>query len=219
MNAQADIAERITIISGLIERREIYRAVSARVALITGTLATLTAVAIYLNDEVTRFLGRPVRPREFAFAWIDVFIISAVAMVVLLARAARANGDRFPSPRTKLALSLIAPCLVIPLAFVGWFFGSGYLGAGELQLVTAWIAFYGLALLATSVFAPRSLSLLGWAFLLSALGVLLLADRIDDWTGNVSATAMGVTFGLYHLAYAIGNWKVRGLVAAQPEMR
>src|SRR5205807_1077432 len=100
----------------------------------------------------------------------------------------------------------IAPNLLIPLAFTIWFLQTGYLGAQELQLVTVWVAFYGLALLSTSLFAPRSLSLLGWAFLLTALATPVLGDRIDQLTDDVPDTIMALTFGFYHLIYAIATW-------------
>jgi hypothetical protein len=213
---------QINTISALIARGEIYRGVFARVALIAGALSILTAGAIYLNDEVTRFLDRPVRPREFAFAWLDILLLSTIAGVFLLRRAARDNADVFPSARTRLALTVIAPSLLIPAAVTGWFFATGYLGAAELELVLIWTVFYGLLLLSTSVFAPRALALLGWAFLLSGLSVPLLADKIDVLTGNVPTTVMGVTFGIYHLLFAALNWRRsrylirRGLAAVAP---
>jgi hypothetical protein len=61
-------------------------------------------------------------------------------------------------------------------------------------------------LLSTAVFAPRSLALLGWAFLLTSLSVPVFSDAIDDRVGSVPTVLMGVTFGLYHLIYAAFNW-------------
>ena len=63
--------------SRLVERAEIYRG-SWPVRPISGVLSILTAGAIYVNDEVTRFLDRTVRPREFAFAWLDVLFITVI---------------------------------------------------------------------------------------------------------------------------------------------
>src|SRR5207237_544082 len=61
MNDNSTAEQNLGAIRGLIERGEIYRAVSARTALIGGVLSILTTGAIYLNDEVTRILDRPVR--------------------------------------------------------------------------------------------------------------------------------------------------------------
>ena len=95
---------------------------------------------------------------------------------------------------------------MIPAAFTGWFLTTGYLGAAEQDLVVVWIAFYGLMLLSTALFAPRSLALLGWAFLLTSLSVPVFSDIIDNRVGGVPTVLMGVTFGLYHLIYAALNW-------------
>ena len=110
----------------------------------------------------------------------------------------------------RLALRAIGPNLLIPAAFTLWFFQTGYLGAQELELVTVWVAFYGLALLSTSLFAPRSLTILGWAFLLTALATPVLNDWIDRLTDDVPDTVMGLAFGVFHLIYAIATWSRLG---------
>jgi hypothetical protein len=206
MNDNSTTEQNLEAIRGLIERGEIYRTVSARAALVGAVLSILTAGAIYLNDEVTRIWGRPVRPRELAFAWLGVLFLTVIVSVLFLSRAARNGGGPVNSRRMKLALRTIAPYLVIPAAFTGWFLTTGYLGAAEQDLVVVWIAFYGLMLLSTAVFAPRSLALLGWAFLLTSLSVPVFSDVIDDRVGSVPTVLMGVTFGLYHLIYAAFNW-------------
>jgi hypothetical protein len=114
----------------------------------------------------------------------------------------------------KLALQAITPNLLIPAAFTLWFFQTGYLGAQELELVTVWVAFYGLGLLATGLFAPRSLAILGWAFLLTALATPVLSEWIDRLTDDAPDTIMGLTFGVYHIIYAIATWSRGGRTAA-----
>ena len=65
--------------------------------------------------------------------------------------------------------------------------------------------FYGLALLATAHFSPRSLVILGWAFLLAGLtAVLLLHANLSS--RQMGSCLMGATFGLFHLAYAACTW-------------
>jgi hypothetical protein len=206
MNDNSTTEQNLGAIRGLIERGEIYRAVSARTALVGAVLSILTAGAIYFNDEVTRIWDRPVPPRQLAFAWLGVLLVTVIMGVLFLSRAPRNGGRLVNSRRMKLALRTIAPYLVIPAAFTGWFLTTGYLGAAEQDLVVVWIAFYGLMLLSTALFAPRSLALLGWAFLLTSLSVPVFSDVIDDRVGSVPTVLMGVTFGLYHLIYAAFNW-------------
>src|SRR5206468_10420138 len=115
-------------------------------------------------------------------------------------------GRPFISSGMKLSLRAIAPNLLIPAAVSLWFLVSGYKGAAEQELVIVWIAFYGLALLSTALFAPRSLVCLGWAFLLTALALPALRNVIGDLPGSLPNMAMGTTFGVYHLIYAVCAW-------------
>ena len=189
------------------ERATTYRAISAPSALVAGLLSTLAAGAVYYNNEVKLVLGRTVGPREFAVIWIAVLIVAAVANAFFVWREANAGGRPFISSGMKLTLRAISPNLLIPAAFTLWFFETGYLGARELELVTIWVAFYGLTLLSTALFAPRSLAILGWAFLLSSVSIPVLMNTIDNLTDDVPDTVMGVTFGLFHLIYAAATWR------------
>jgi hypothetical protein len=206
MNETSSAADDLRVIRGLMERATTYRAISAPSALLAGLLSTAAAGAVYYNNEVNPVMGRAVRPREFAILWIIVLILSASANAFFIRREANRSGRPFISSAMKLALRAILPNLLIPTAFTLWFFQTGYLGGEELELVVVWVAFYGLALLSTSLFAPRSLTILGWAFLLTSLSVPVLGDAIDNLTGDVPDTVMGVTFGLYHLVYAVATW-------------
>ena len=199
--------ERLATLRALTERKAVYQRRFAWTGLIGGSLSILTAGLMFVNDEFTQFLDRPVRPREFASGWIFVFAITVSVGVLFSAGAARKRGESLPSARMKLVLGTIAPYLIIPAAFTGWFFATGYLGGAELDLTVVWIAFYGLLLLSTTLFAPRSIALLGWVFLLSAVSVPLLEDRLNLWTDDVPDVLMGATFGLYHLVYAALNWR------------
>ena len=210
MNDRSTAEENLRVIRQLMERATVYRAVAAPSALVAGILSLLAAGAVYYNNEVRPILGRTVRPREFAILWVVVLILAVIANVYFLWREAVRDNRPFVSSGMRLALRAIAPNLLIPAAYTLWFFETGYLGAQELELVTVWVAFYGLALLCTSLFAPRSLGLLGWAFLLTALATPVLNDWIDGLTDDVPDTIMGLTFGLYHLIYAAATWSRSG---------
>ena len=213
MTERTSAEENLRVIRTLMERATTYRAISAPSALVAGILSSLAAGAVYYNNEVRLVIGRAVRPREFALLWILVLIVAALANAFFVWREAQAAGRPFVSAGMKLALRAIAPNLLIPAVFTLWFFQTGYLGARELELVAVWVAFYGLGLLSTAMFAPRSLAVLGWAFLLSSLSIPVLMSAIDNLTDDVPNTVMAVTFGLYHLVYAVATWPRPGAEA------
>ena len=209
MDERLSAQENLRVIRILMERATIYRAISAPTALVAGLLSILAAAAIFLS-EANLTVGRPIRARQFALTWIIVLILSLAANTFFVWREARKTGRPFISPGMKLALRAIAPCLLIPAAFTGWFFTTGYLGGEELELVVVWVTFYGLALLSTALFAPRSLAVLGWAFLFTGLSIPALVNWIEGLPGDIPNLAMGITFGLYHLIYAAATWPRKG---------
>jgi hypothetical protein len=215
MDERLSAEENLRVIRTLMERATMYRAISAPTALVAGLSSILAAAAIFLS-EANLTVGRPIRSRQFAVTWIIVLILSLAANTFFVWREARNTGRPFISPGMKLALRAIAPCLLIPAAFTGWFFTTGYLGGQELELVVVWVAFYGLALLSTALFAPHSLAVLGWAFLFTGLSVPALVNWIEGLPGDIPNLAMGITFGLYHLIYAAATWpRKRASEAAQ----
>jgi hypothetical protein len=213
MTAGTSTEQHLEALRSLVERRDLYQRRFARVGLISGALSILTAAALFVNDEVAPFLDRPIRPREFAAAWMIVLVITLATAALVSLRSVQTAGAVSGRTRLKLVVGAIAPYLLIPAAFTTWFFGTGYLGGTELDLVVVWIAFYGLLLASTAAFAPRSIVLLGWAFLLTAVGVPLLEEKLDLLIGDMPSLLMGLTFGVYHSIYAVFNW--RGRVAIQ----
>jgi hypothetical protein len=208
--AHVSTEERLATLRSLLERRAVYQRRFARTALIGGILSIATAAVLFINDEVTPLLSRTIGPRQFASAWLIVLAITIASGALLPRRDARPGGRPSGSTRLKFVLASIAPYLLIPAAFTTWFFGTGYLGGTELDLVVVWIAFYGLMLLATATFATRSVVLLGWAFLITAVGVPLLEEKLDLWIGDMPSLLMGLTFGVYHCIYALFNWRGSG---------
>jgi hypothetical protein len=205
--------EDLRVIRSLMERATIYRAISAPTALVASVLSLLSTAIVYVNNDVKLIFGRPVGPREFALIWIDVLILVLAVNGFFVWREAHQSGRPFISSGMKLTLRAVAPALLIPLAFTIWFFKRGYLGGQELELVVVWVIFYGLALLSTALFAPRSLVLLGWAFLLTGLAIPVLINLLDELAGDVPTIVMGLAFGLYHLVYAACTWPPRALAA------
>ena len=201
--------ERLDAIRLLMERASVYRAISSQSALVGGGLSLATSAAMLLwqaRDDV-----RNVDAVAYFMIWALVFLLTLAASAFFLFRGARKRRDPANSPCTKLALRSVAPGL----------FAGGSLSA-VLSLTTEqpllptlmWLVFYGVGLLSTMHFAPRSITLLGWAFLLTGVAAFIylmnqtLLPGIDLPTPTrfYPAAAMGATFGLYHLVYAACAW-------------
>lgn len=207
MNQERSKAEEdLRIIRSLMERATVYRAIAAPAAFVAGLVSIVAAAAIYLKDQTQAGVNRPVQGRAFAAIWLTVLVIAVASNAFFIWREAKKDGRPFISSGMKLSLRAIAPNLLIPAAVTLWFLVSGHKGATELELVLVWIAFYGLALLSTALFAPSSLVCLGWAFLLTGIALPALKNVVGDLPANLPNVAMGVTFGLYHLIYAVCAW-------------
>jgi hypothetical protein len=195
--------EDIRVIRTLMERAATYRAISAPAALVGGGLSLLSAAFIARSDIL---LGRAFRSREFVMIWVVVLALTMMANALFVGREAKNSGRPFISSGMKLALRAIAPTLIVPVIFTVWFLKIGYLGGLELELVAMWVVFYGLVLLSTALFAPRSLAILGWAFLLTGVSVPAAANALEGLSTDVPNFVMGITFGSYHLIYAFFTW-------------
>jgi len=209
MEPSSKAEQDLRVIRTLMERATLYRAISAPTALLGGLLSIAAASAIYWNNGASVALGKVIRGRDFATIWIGVLVITLAANTIFIWKEARKSGRPFISSGMKLAVRAIAPCLLVPAAFTSWFYSTGYLGAAELDLVVVWVVFYGLALLSTSLFAPQSLTVLGWAFLLSGLAVPAVNNLTENLSVDLPLVTMGATFGLYHLIYAAATWSSR----------
>jgi len=133
MNDRSRAEEDLRVIRTLMERATIYRAISAPTALVGGVLSILSAVFIHLSNQSQSLIGRPIRPREFVFIWIDVLILTVVMNALFVWREARSSGRPFISSGMKLALRGIAPNLIVPAIFTLWFLKIGFVGAVELE--------------------------------------------------------------------------------------
>jgi hypothetical protein len=205
MDERARAEEHLRIIRALMERATIYRAISAPTALAGGLLALGLAVAIYYADSSAR--AAYASSRNFAWLWLALLAVVLAINGFFLWREASRERRPFFSSGMRLTIRAVVPCLIVPAMVTIWFLRQGFLGSNELLLVTTWIVFYGLALLSTAFFAPQSLVVLGWAFLLTGLSAPILQINSDDLPRQFMPTFfMGLTFGLYHLIYALCIW-------------
>src|SRR5204862_5053695 len=168
---------------------------------------SLLSAAFIARPDI--LLGRTLRSREVAMIWIVVLALTMIVNVFFVSREAKNSGRPFVSPGMKLALRAIAPTLIVPAIYTVWFLKLGYLSGSELNLVAIWIVFYGLGLLSTALFAPRSLALLGWAFLLTGISIPVTTEFAEGLSTNIPNFFMGVTFAGYHLVYAGFAWARR----------
>lgn len=204
--------EHLRVIRTLMERATIYRAISAPTALLGGCLAVALTAIIWIREyhwaQRAPEVMRHISPRAFAFLWLVALVIVLSVNTFFVWREANRDGRSLISRAMRLALHAILPCLLLPAAFTIWFFYDGYASDNELLLVRMWIGFYGLALIATQHFAPRSLVILGWAFLLTSTVMIVASRQLEYYaTPLVPNLAMGATFGLYHLIYAACVWR------------
>lgn len=204
MNTQQDALEHLRVIRSLMEKAHIYRAISAPAALLGGMLAV--ACAAWTGWQMMQKGGLP-DTGEFMFLWqwLAILVVSGVANVALLAREAARRGQPLVSDGMRMALRAILPPLM-----VGGVIGLGlivYLN-NHVMAALIWVVCYGLALLATASFSPRSLVRLGWLFIVMGLGLFWA------WAANgdirmlpsdegPAAVIMGLTFGLCHIGYAL----------------
>ncbi|MGI8957451.1 MAG: hypothetical protein ACR2II_11140 [Chthoniobacterales bacterium] len=215
MNERNRAEEHLRVIRSLMERATIYRAISAPTALIGGLLAVAATTVIWWLDRARTPTPEGLDSRLFAEIWLGILAIVLAVNTFFVRQEALRDGRVLLSSGARLALRAIAPYLVLPAAITVWYFKNAD-PIDQQILVAVWIAFYGLCLLATALFAPRSLAVLGWAFLLSGLLFMFWPKSFaDDPRGLCPNFAMGVTFGLYHLVYAVCVWSSRPPVARE----
>lgn len=210
MSTQQAALENLRVIRSLMEKAHIYRAISAPAALVGGLMAAAASIfGIKSSSGNSPYLD----PDGFLVLWLGILAVTSVLNVYLLSGDARRRGQPFLSEGMRMALRAILPPMLV----------GGVLGIGLLvyqhnltMAALIWIICYGLALLATASFSPRSLLRLGWAFVISGLALFLVWAANGDirmWPTHeglapfrMSATAsfaMGATFGLLHIVYAI----------------
>ena len=211
-----DALEHLRIIRTLMERAHIYRAVSAPAALFGGSSAlVLSAYGLYADYGV---LIPGARHSGFLIAWLTLLVLATVLNLGLLVHESKGRGQPIVTGGMRMALRAF-----IPPMFTGGFLSTFLvLLKHQDQLALAalvWILCYGLALQATASFAPRSIVLLGRAFLLAGIISTFCwftwenADQV--WRPEAEASAfLGLSFGLAHVIYAVAVFLSKAKVAA-----
>jgi hypothetical protein len=228
MNEQERAEEHLRTIRRLMERATIYRAISAPTALVGGLLSLVASYLTFVcsipsSVDYWDLFGFSIRKNGYFFfcLWLLVLLLTAGTNTLFIVLGARKRNEPVFSASMKAALVALAPALILGAAITCCSAGSAFDSSLYFYLGIIWTACYGLGLLATSHFAPRSLTLLGWAFLLSSIiGTVYLSlggdnDDFGDRSALPCAAFMALTFGLFHLIYAACAWPRKG---AAPEL-
>ena len=198
-----DPREQLRVIRQLMERATIYRSLSAPTALVGGLLSLAAfGTAYYAKHHRHSNLT----PRQFLVVWLVVLALTALTNLLFLWRGAAARREPLFSPGMKCALTSLAPAFVV----------AGILTClihRPIQLCVVWTVLYGVGLLATQHFAPRSLVVLGGVFFVGGCVLMVLWKHLF-FTANgtvepstlVVSGIMAGAFGGVHLAYAAVVW-------------
>jgi hypothetical protein len=205
-------SQQLRVIRSLMERATIYRSLSAPTALVGGLLSFGGFGTAYYAEE---YRGQPLSSMQFLIVWLAILALTCFANTVFLWRGSVHRGEPFFSSGMKCALLSVAPA----------FISAGILSFvihRPIHLAIIWIAFYGMGLLATQFFAPRSLIVLGVTFFFTGCALLATWKHLFMPPGHGEPSAlvvsgiMAATFGGYHLAYAVAVWALGEDRAASP---
>jgi hypothetical protein len=203
----SDYAQKqLRVIRSLMERATIYRSISGPTALVGGLLSFGGfGMAYYAKHD----RGHPLSPAEFLIVWLVILALTAFANLIFLWRGSVHRREAFFSPGMKWAAQSLAPAFFTTAALT-------FLIHRPIHLAMIWITLYGLALLATQHFAPRSLIVLGLTFFLTGCGLmgawkhLFMPPGHGEPSALVVSGILAATFGGYHLAYAAAIWALGG---------
>ena len=193
MTTHEEAAEQLRAIRSMMQRATVFRALSGEAALVGGAVSL---AAGWLSES------------RQGWPWATVWLVGLVVVMFFalwqLQRASAARGAPFLSAGLKMALRGGLPSLV-----AGGFLGLLYVKYGaagsETLAASLWILHYGLALLALRDFAPRSMTWLGLAFLVTGIASFSAMTFVQTITPVLRKLGpsglMAVTFGGFHLLY------------------
>jgi hypothetical protein len=200
----SDSASRqLRVIRSLMERATIYRSISAPTALVGGLLSLGGFATAYYAKHHRH---HPLSPTEFLIVWLVILALTCFTNGIFLSRGSVRRGETFFSPGMKCALTSVAPAFFAAAVLTPLMFRH------PIHLALLWITLYGIGLLATQHFAPRSLIVLGASFFLAGCGLLVtwkhlfMPDPHVEPSALVVSGIMAATFGGFHLAYAAAVW-------------
>jgi hypothetical protein len=203
-DSDSDSASRqLRVIRSLMERATIYRSISAPTALVGGLLSLGGFLTAYYAKHHRH---HPLSPTEFLIVWLVILALTCFTNSIFLSRGAARRSESFFSPGMKCALLSVAPAFLSAAVLTALMYHH------SIHLALLWITLYGVGLLGTQHFAPRSIVILGLAFFLTGCVLLVTWKHLFmpnphlEPSGLVVSGIMAATFGGYHLAYAAAVW-------------
>jgi hypothetical protein len=183
-------AGQLRAIRSLMERATIYRSISAPTAFVGGLLS------------LGGFAAACFTRADFLALWLTVLALTGLTNAIFLWRDSTRRGEPFFSTGMKLAARSLAPAFVSAGLFSLVF-------PDPISRAVFWILFYGIGLLSTQHFAPRSLVVLGFTFFLAGCGLAAAWKPLLSSSAPSAVVASGImaaTFGGFHLIYALAVW-------------
>jgi hypothetical protein len=210
MSTHQSAEENLQMIRSLMERTATYRAVS----LLSSAWAGCLSVAAFALNLLLIQRWHSFSSADFFNLWMGVLVLAGIGNTVFLFNDAKKAGTSFPSPALLSALRSMFPSFFVAGALTAIMAYWGLFRTSEIRFdlleVPVWCLFYGLGLLGTQHFAPRSIVILGWFFVASPfilLGSIPILSQISfpmdkNFYFYFPSALMAATFGLYHLLYA-----------------
>ncbi|MGJ8698205.1 MAG: hypothetical protein ACSHYF_17930 [Verrucomicrobiaceae bacterium] len=189
MNEQERAAKNLETIRSMMERATVYRMISGPTALLGGGLVILVG-----------FLA-PWECWSWKWTWIGVAGLVALFNTVLVVRKAKREGAPVFSAGLRMGIRSLFPAMMVGAVV-------SLRDFAPVALAMVWTLCYGVALMSTVSFAPRSLWVLGAAFLASGLFCVLrpsvfLSCDCQSHPSEGGNLLMMVTFGGFHLVYGL----------------
>jgi len=131
--------------------------------------------------------------------WGTVLTVMVIFGVTSMVRRANVKKKSVFSPRLKEVLRAILPPLVTG-GLVGVLLLAGTGGEGNGVVASLWMMFYGLALMATGSILPRSVWMLGAAFVIAGIACFASFSAVSP---RFASVLMGATFGIFHVGYGL----------------
>jgi hypothetical protein len=193
-----DALDQLETIRLLMERSALYRRALGPICLAIGFLGVAAAAAAYLL---------PIQgSTSYALWWLGTAAAGLFIAFTIARKQAVGAAEPFWSPPTRrVAEAVLPPLTAGALLAVPFILGEDWAKRVVWLLPALWMILYGCALHAAGFFMRRGIRLFGWAYILGGSGLLLW------WTCPLNQfppvgdahVAMGLGFGIGHLAYGV----------------